>query len=76
MGKTHICINKLPIRLGQFLKVVNIAQDGIEAKLLIQEGNIIVNQQVETKRGKKLRAGDSITYQDMEYIITTSQNRC
>lgn len=48
------------IRLDQFLKLNNLVRSGGEAKYLIQDGNVKVNGQVETRRGKKLRAGDVI----------------
>ncbi|MBX3073188.1 RNA-binding S4 domain-containing protein [Candidatus Obscuribacterales bacterium] len=48
------------IRLDQFLKLNNLVASGGEAKHLIQDGNVKVNGQVETRRGKKLRAGDVV----------------
>lgn len=57
----NIIIPKLPIRLGQFLKLANIAQDGIEAAHRIQQGEIMVNGEIETKRGRKLHARDEIS---------------
>lgn len=48
------------IRLDQFLKLNNLVRSGGEAKYLIQDGNVKVNGQVETRRGKKLRTGDVV----------------
>lgn len=53
-------VKKYPIRLGQFLKLANLAQDGLEAKALIQEEQVSVNNQVETRRGRQLRRDDRI----------------
>lgn len=50
------------IKLDQFLKYAEIVQSGGEAKELIADGNILVNGEVETRRGKKLRSGDEIKY--------------
>jgi ribosome-associated protein len=51
---------ELPIRLDQLLKRLDIAQTGGHAKMLIQGGEVLVNGEVETRRGKKIHAGDSI----------------
>lgn len=56
-----IPISTLPIRLGQFLKLAEMAQDGLEAKLHIQNGEVRVNGQVETRRGRQLANGDLIS---------------
>lgn len=51
---------RLPITLGQFLKVAGLVQTGGQAKALIQSGEVRVNGLVETRRGLGLRAGDAI----------------
>ncbi|HIX16338.1 MAG TPA: RNA-binding S4 domain-containing protein [Candidatus Hungatella pullicola] len=50
------------IKLGQALKAANLAGSGVEAKYAIEEGRVLVNGQVEYQRGKKLRAGDVVTF--------------
>ncbi|WP_421654813.1 RNA-binding S4 domain-containing protein [Leptothermofonsia sp. ETS-13] len=49
------------IKLDQFLKLVGVVQTGGEAKLLIQAGEVKVNGTVETRRGRKLVAGDRVS---------------
>lgn len=49
------------IKLDQFLKLVGIAQTGGQAKLMIQRGDVLVNGMLETRRGRKLVSGDSVT---------------
>lgn len=49
------------IRLGQLLKLANLAEDGFHAKELIENGLVKVNGEIETRRGKQVRAGDSVT---------------
>lgn len=49
------------IKLDQFLKLVGIAQTGGQAKLMIQGGDVLVNGMLETRRGRKLVLGDSVT---------------
>ena len=46
--------------LGQALKVANLVGSGGEAKVLIQAGEVLVNGEVETRRGRKLEEGDVV----------------
>ena len=48
------------IRLGQLLKLVGIAESGADAKMLLADGAVTVNGEVETRRGRQVRAGDVI----------------
>ncbi len=48
------------ITLGQALKAANIVGTGGEAKILIQGGEVRVNGEVETRRGRKLHEGDVV----------------
>ena len=50
--------------LGQALKAANFVGSGGEAKVLIQAGEISVNGEVETRRGRRLRAGDVVEVGD------------
>ena len=49
------------IKLDSLLKLAGLVETGGEAKLLIQNGQVEVNGEVCTMRGKKLRAGDAVT---------------
>lgn len=60
------------IKLDQFLKLANLVGTGGEAKMLIQGGEVFVNGEVETRRGRKLRNGDTVTYLGEEYVIEAS----
>lgn len=57
------------IKLDSFLKWAAIVSSGAEAKILIQNGEVLVNGEVCTQRGKKLRTNDCITFEDIEYKI-------
>jgi ribosome-associated protein len=46
------------IRLGQFLKLANLVENGSDAKMLTGEGAVRVNGEVETRRGRQLVKGD------------------
>jgi ribosome-associated protein len=54
---------RLPITLGQFLKVANLVGSGGEAKLLIADGLVLVNGLVDRRRGHKLAVGDVVQVQ-------------
>ena len=57
------------IELDQFLKLAQVVSSGGEAKRLIQSGAVTVNGAVETRRGKKLRAGDTVEVHGETYVI-------
>ncbi len=59
-----------PIRLDQFLKFTGLAETGGHAKLLIQAGEVAVNGQVETRRRRKLLAGDVVTVGGNELLVS------
>ena len=48
------------IRLGQFLKLANLVDSGSDAKPLLMNGDVLVNGEVETRRGRQLRVGDVV----------------
>ena len=48
------------ITLGQALKAASIAGTGGEAKVLVQMGEVLVNGEVETRRGRQLQRGDVV----------------
>lgn len=50
------------IKLGQALKAANLVGSGVEAKMVIQDGEVLVNGEVCTQRGKKLYNGDTVTF--------------
>lgn len=49
------------IRLGQFLKLANLIESGAEAKEVIADGLVTVNDEVETRRGRQLTIGDVVS---------------
>ena len=50
------------IKLGQAMKLAGMVGSGVDAKMVIQDGQVTVNGQVEVQRGKKLHDGDVVTY--------------
>lgn len=57
------------IKLDQFLKWVGVAPTGGQAKLMIQDGEVLVNGAIETRRGKKLVTGDRVTVGSETFIV-------
>lgn len=57
------------IKLDQFLKFAGAAQTGGEAKLMIQEGEVMVNAVTETRRGRKLVMGDRVIVRGETYTV-------
>lgn len=58
------------IKLQDAMKYANAVYSGGEAKVLIQEGQVQVNGEICTMRGKKLRPGDSFTFAGRTYAVT------
>ena len=50
------------IKLGQTVKAAGLVESGVEAKEVIQQGRVSVNGEVDTRRGRKLYAGDVAEY--------------
>lgn len=57
------------ITLGKFLKYVNAVDSGAIAKIVILEGEVVVNGNVEIRRGKKLRDGDIVSFNGIDYVV-------
>ena len=69
MNMNKILINTDVIKLDAFLKWSGIASLGSEAKLYIQDGLVKVNGEIFLQRGKKLKRGDIISFNQEEYEI-------
>lgn len=65
MKSEQIKISTEFIKLDQLLKFAGVAMTGGEAKTAIQNGEILLNGQVCTMRGKKIRQGDTVTVYDL-----------
>ena len=50
------------IKLGQLLKLAGLVGSGVDAKYVINEGLVKVNDEVDTRRGKKIYPGDIVSY--------------
>lgn len=61
------------IKLGQALKLAGVVSTGVEAKIEIENGNVKVNGETDTRRGKKCYVGDVISFNNNDYIISGRQ---
>lgn len=61
------------IHLDQFLKTCGVPTGG-QAKRLIQGGEILVNNQIETRRRRQLKVGDEVTWENEVYVVAWSDD--
>ena len=66
---TNIEVKPPFIKLDQFLKFANAIYSGGEAKVVIADGLVCVNGEVCTMRGKKLRDGDTVQFENIKFVI-------
>ncbi len=57
------------IKLGQALKLAGVVEDGVEAKYVIQDGLVKVNGEVDERRGRKVYAGDVISFKGKDIQV-------
>ena len=57
------------IKLGQALKAAGLVESGVEAKEVIQDGQVSVNGEIDTRRGRKLYSGDVVSFGGEEIKI-------
>ena len=60
MDPVDVAIREDSIRLGQLLKLAGLADSGAHARELVQSGEVRVNGEVDTRRGRQLRRGDLV----------------
>ena len=68
----EIEISTETIRLGQFLKLSNLVDSGSDAKFLLAGGEVSVNGEIETRRGRQLRAGDLVEFDGVEVRVVAT----
>ena len=68
-AKIPVTISTEFIKLESAMKLANILPSGGTAKMVIQDGLVLVNDEVCTMRGKKLYPGDSFSYEGLTYLI-------
>jgi ribosome-associated protein len=63
-------IREESIRLGQFLKLADLIDNGADAKPLMIQGVVSVNGETETRRGRRLVKGDVVVLDDQAVRVT------
>lgn len=66
----NVELRKQPVELFKLLKFEGLASSGGEAKMLVSNGLVRVNGEVETRRRKKIVAGDTIEFNEETYVVT------
>jgi ribosome-associated protein len=59
---TRVTINEAPVELYKILKMENLVASGGEAKFVIADGQVTVNGEIETRKRKKIFAGDVVAF--------------
>jgi ribosome-associated protein len=77
-AKRAAAVEEIPIhtefiKLQDFLKFANAVESGGMAKTFIQQGDVCVNGEVCTMRGKKLRPGDVVTFNGESWQVTANE---
>lgn len=65
----RISLERVPIELSALIKFAGLSESGGEAKQLIRQGLVLVNGEVETRKGKKLGVGDKVTVAGETLVI-------
>lgn len=65
----NITIRDEYIKLGQALKLAGIAESGVDAKRMIEEGLVTVNGEVDLRRGRKVRPGDVVNADGEKFTV-------
>ena len=74
MGARQVSISTEYIQLDQLLKWAGLVMTGGEAKENIIQGRVAVNGEVETRRGRKLREGDTVAFMGQEIAVTKGRS--
>ncbi|AXV07848.1 hypothetical protein DVS28_a3172 [Euzebya pacifica] len=69
VGMDYIPITGDRIKLGQFLKLANLIDQGADAKMLLAEERVLVNGEVDVRRGRQLVKGDTVEVDDMAFRV-------
>lgn len=56
----NVPVGEVPIKVGQFLKLAGLVEDGGQARAVLEAGEVTVNGRPESRRGAQLKAGDVV----------------
>ncbi|HIT76456.1 MAG TPA: RNA-binding S4 domain-containing protein [Candidatus Avipropionibacterium avicola] len=66
----EVAIRDESIRLGQLLKLADLVEDGATARAVIENGEVSIDGQVETRRGAQVRPGQVVSCGDTSIRVT------
>jgi len=66
-------VSESTIHLDQFLKLTGLVGTGGQAKVVIQAGEVLVNGEVETRRRRQLKAGDTVLWAGEEFEVALDE---
>lgn len=69
----EVPISDAAIRLGQLLKLAGLVQDGVMARSVIENGEVMVDGEVVMRRGTQIRPGAVVSYDDQTLRVTSAQ---
>ncbi len=69
MNADEASVEREPLRLDQYLKILGVVGTGGHAKFLIQNGEVLVNGEVETRRRCKLFIGDVVEVGGQQFLV-------
>jgi len=69
-----VLIDREPVELYKILKFEGIASSGAEAKLFIAEGMVTVNSEIETRKRRKMLAGDVLSIDGHELVLALDKS--
>lgn len=62
------------IRLDQLLKWASLVSTGGEGKFMIEEGKVLVNEEIEIRRGRKIFPGDQVRLKENQVMVSSDSN--
>ncbi|WP_180377906.1 MULTISPECIES: RNA-binding S4 domain-containing protein [Rothia] len=71
MSIESVVIRDEMIRLGQFLKLASLVENGVHARQVIQDGLVKVNGEICEQRGRQLHAGDTVELNGLTVQVET-----
>jgi ribosome-associated protein len=70
MDEIEFSLTQEYIELIKLLKLLNLVESGAEAKIVVEEGLVICNNEIEHRKRKKLRVGDTVEFQNSKITIS------
>ena len=64
-----VLINKQPVELFKLLKFEGLVATGGEAKMVIDQGMVVVNGQIEMRKRRKMLAGDVFEFNNQQFVL-------